>query len=420
MKNIIFAVTFFLILPFQTFAWTLVSDMDVSSGVTGSVTSVNKEVTLYHFSDSLLQAAQNCTPYSEDFAKNNQQMVAMAELAKVFGGNDWKVLIDIKGYNQDNLCHVTVNFEVGALPLSEYDCLISQEQLAELHKTMLDRSTQLITETFTTYAQISDGNGNIQKSPMETTMTDGLFNITWAKISGAACTINHKEPDENSLKDFQDSYNKFSDSFIEDIQNCRPSEEKKSMLFMSETVTIHGMEDKLCKISYSPFELKLPAEKLQEITSLEQIRTLAANTTYSRYIPKYSADGLLIALDNCSRGQKQTSKYGMSQTQGELIQIKQNLTYDYKDNKCSVTFGNKLLINNVEKDYSRTCILTLEDITSLLQPYQQLLEQNREKSEKNSDGSYSFQSGHTNDATEAADKALQEKLFQSGFCSNVE
>lgn len=414
MKNIILAITLFLILPFQTFAL----NMEIS-GDLGNITSTNKQITLYNFSDSLLQAAQNCTPYSEDFAKNNPQMAGMAE---IFGGNDWEVLIDIKGYNQDNLCHFTINHKVGTLHLSEYDCLISQEQLAELHKAMLDRSTQPITETFTTYVEISEDNGNIiQKIPMEKTMTDSLFNVTWARINNAACTISSKEPDENSQKDFQDNYNKFSDSFIENLQNCQPAEETKSMLFMSETVTIQGMEDKLCKISYSPFELKLPTEKLQEITSLEQIKTLAANTTYSHYIPEYIDEGLLFMLDKCSRSQTPESYKGISQTKSnEFIRLKQYQAFDFKDNKCSVTFGNKLSINNDEKDYSRTCILKPEDITSLLQPYQQLLEQNREKTEQNPDGSYSFQAEITDDATREADKALQEKLFQSDFCSNVE
>ena len=345
----------------------------------------------------------------------------MAALAELFGGNNWKILIDIKGFNQDNLCHFSVSQKAGELTLSEYNCLTSREQLAELHKAMLDRSTQPVTETFTTYAEISDGNGNFQKSPIETTMTDSRFNITWAKISDAACTISRKEPDENSQKNFLDNYNKFSDSFISDIQNCRPAEETKSMLFMSESVKILGTEDKLCKISYSPFELKLPDEKLKEITSLEQIRTLAADTAYSRYLPEYINDGLLFMLDKCSRSQTAASYQGMSQTKSnEFIQIKQNLAFDYKDNKCSVTFGNKLSINNAEKDYSRTCILKPEDITSLLLPYQQLLEQNREKTEKNPDGSYSFQAETADDATRAADKALQEKLFQSDFCRNAE
>ena len=413
MKNIISAAILFSILPFQTFAL----EIEIS-GDLGNIASVNRQITLYNFSDSLLQATQNCTPYSEDFAKNNPQMAALAEL---FGGNNWKILIDIKGFNQDNLCHFSVSQKAGELTLSEYNCLTSREQLAELHKAMLDRSTQPVIETFTTYAEISDGNGNFQKSPIETTMTDSRFNITWAKISDAACTISRKEPDENSQKNFLDNYNKFSDSFISDIQNCRPAEETKSMLFMSESVKILGTEDKLCKISYSPFELKLPDEKLKEITSLEQIRTLAADTAYSRYLPEYINDGLLFMLDKCSRSQTPASYQGISQTKSnEFIQIKQNLAFDYKDNKCSVTFGNKLSINNAEKDYSRTCILKPEDITSLLLPYQQLLEQNREKTEKNPDGSYSFQAETADDATRAADKALQEKLFQSDFCRNAE
>lgn len=33
--------------------------------------SVNKNITLYNFSDSLLQAAKDCLPYSEDFTQAN-------------------------------------------------------------------------------------------------------------------------------------------------------------------------------------------------------------------------------------------------------------------------------------------------------------------------------------------------------------
>lgn len=410
MKNILFAAIFFSTLPFQVSAL----EMEISGNL-GNLSSINKQITLYNFGDSLLKAAESCAPYSEDFAKNNPQMASLAEL---FGGNDWKILIDIKGYNQDNLCRVTVRQNAGEFTLSEYDCLISGEQLAELHKAMLDCSTQPVTETFTSYAEISDGNGNFQKSPIETTMTDSLFNITWAKISSAACTISHKEPDASSRKNFLENYNKFSDSFIENLQNCRPAEETKSMLFMSESVTIQGKEDGHCKIGYSPFELKLPDEKLKEITSLEQIRTLAADTAYSRYIPEYINDGLLFMLDRCTRRQTPTPYQGTSQTKSnEFIQIRQNLASEYKDGECTVIFGNKLTVDNIEKDYSRTYILKTEYIASLLQPYQQLLKQTKEKTEKNPDGSYSFQSEISNDATQTADKALQENLFKSNLCS---
>ena len=133
---------------------------------------VNKEITPYNFSDSLLQATKGCSPYTEDVAEKNPQMASLAEL---FGGNEWKILIDIKGFNQDKLCHFTVSQNAGEITFSEYDCLASAEQMAELHKAMLDRSSQPVTETFTTYAEISDGNGNFQKSPIEMTMTDSLL-----------------------------------------------------------------------------------------------------------------------------------------------------------------------------------------------------------------------------------------------------
>lgn len=410
MKKIIPAAMLFSTLSFQASALNLEISGDLEN-----FSSVNKEITLYNFSDSLLQAVKDCSPYAEDFAKNNPQM---ASLAGLFGGNDWKILIDIKGFNQDNLCHFTVSQNAGEFTLSEYDCLTSAEQTAELHKAMLDRSTQPVTETFTTYAEISDGSGNFEKSPIETTMTDSLFNITWAKISADACTISHKEPDENSQKTFLDNYNKFSDSFVSDIQNCRPAEETKSMLFMSETVTVEGKEDELCKIGYSPFELRIPDEKLKEITSLEQIRTLAADMSYSRYLPKYINSGLLFMLDKCARSKSPMSYQGMSQTQSnEFMQIYQNLKTEYKDGKCTVTFGNKLTINNTEKDYSRTCVLQTEDVTSLLQPYKELLEQTREKTTKNDDGSYSFQSETSDDATEKADNTLEEKMQELNFCN---
>lgn len=413
MKKIISATILFSTLSFQAFAL----NMEIS-GDLERFSTVNKEITPYNFSDSLLQATKGCSPYTEDFAEKNPQMASLAEL---FGGNEWKILIDIKGFNQDKLCHFTVSQNAGEITFSEYDCLASAEQMAELHKAMLDRSSQPVTETFTTYAEISDGNGNFQKSPIEMTMTDSLFNITWAKIRNAACTIKRQEPDEKSQKNFLDNYNKFSDSFITDIQNCHPAEETKSMLFMSETVTVEGKEDKFCKISYSPFELRIPDVKLKEITSLEQIKMLAADTSYSRYIPKYINNDLLFMLDKCIRSQSPMTYQGMTLTQrNEFIQIYQNLKTEYKDGNCTVIFSNKLTINNTEKDYSRTCILQPEDITSLLQPYQELLEQNREKTTKNDNGSYSFQSATSNDATQAADNTLEKKMQESKLCQTYE
>ena len=80
MKKIISATILFSTLSFQAFAL----NMEIS-GDLERFSTVNKEITPYNFSDSLLQATKGCSPYTEDFAEKNPQMASLAEL---FGGNE--------------------------------------------------------------------------------------------------------------------------------------------------------------------------------------------------------------------------------------------------------------------------------------------------------------------------------------------
>jgi len=386
------------------------------SGDLGNITSTNKQITLYNFSDSLLHAAKNCTAYSEDFTENNPQMASLAEL---FGGNEWKILINIEGLNQDNLCHFTVKQNAGELTLGEYDCLISTDQQKELYQAMLDRSTEPVTETFTSYMEIDNGTDKPQKRPIETTMTDSRFNIAWSKISSAACTSKNEEPDENAKTDFLNNFNKFSETFIENLQNCHPAKETKSMLFVTKTISVLGHEKELCKISSPPFELLLPDEKLKEINSLEQIMKLSTDKTYSRYLPEYFTNNLLFELDRCPDLKKNHNAGTMTNSE-DNIQITSGLSSDFNDNKCTITFTNKLTIDENEQDYSRICTIEKETLTTLLAPYQNLLEQTRAKSEIKADGTFTYEAETVNNSTQAADKALAEELLKLKLCQTPE
>lgn len=94
-----------------------------------------------------------------------------------FLGGKFKIMITIKGLTLKDDCLFNVSQDMGFLSTINYDCEVSPQQLNEIYQAMLDRSEEPVTETFTTYTEIEDSNGNISQNPTETTMTDSKFNV---------------------------------------------------------------------------------------------------------------------------------------------------------------------------------------------------------------------------------------------------
>ena len=182
------------------------------SGTTASATTKTEEVKLYNFSPELINAAQSCSPYEENFNKNNPEL---NKSIPFLGKQKMDITINIA--------------EIPGMMTFLYDCAISPDLQKELVAAMQDRSTTPITETFTTY-MTSSYNGETQKTPMQQTMTDSKFNVTWAKTIAESCETVEQEPTQEEQQALKDSFNNLSESFQTSLQNCQKDKIAKKIL----------------------------------------------------------------------------------------------------------------------------------------------------------------------------------------------
>ena len=209
------------------------------TGTTTATTTQTKEVKLYNFSPELINAAQSCSPYEENFNKNNPEL---NQSIPFLGNQKMDVTINIAGKDENGNCKFKVTQKILGMMTFLYNCAISPNQQKELITAMQDRSTTPITETFTTY-MTSSYNGETQKTPMQQTMTDGKFNIAWAKIIGTSCETSEQEPTQEEKQALEDSFNNLSESFQTSLQNCKEDrEESRSRRRRGETRKESGKE----------------------------------------------------------------------------------------------------------------------------------------------------------------------------------
>lgn len=128
------------------------------------------------------------------------------------------------------------------------------------------------------------------------------------------------------------------------LQKCQPAEETKTLLFFNETVKIIGFKNHLCQLRYKNFELSLPIDMLNQITSFTELKKLLSNTEYSRYLPDYTTQVLLFELERCAQHQK--FHQGAQETsQNEEIKIVKSISSSYADYLCTIKLINMLTIN---------------------------------------------------------------------------
>ena len=232
MKNL------FLLSLLPTFLMTTAQAQDMSvSFDMSSVTTKTSDVKLYNFSPELINAAQNCTPYQEDFIKNNPDL---GQNIPMLGGAKLAVNINILGYNEQGKCQFSVQQDITGLAKTTYNCLISPERQKDLINAMQDRSTTPITATFTTYSTIDYGDGRIEKQPLEQTMTDGKFNIVWAQTIAQDCQIKEEAPSAQEQQNLVEDMQTFSEAFLASLQKCQPASEEKQLFILTEKAEIIG------------------------------------------------------------------------------------------------------------------------------------------------------------------------------------
>ena len=372
-----------------------------------TMTTTNNEITLYNFSDGLLNAARNCSSYSENFSANNPAL-------SVFGLKP-EILIDIEGKDAEGFCRFSVHNKVTGLSETNVKCRIGGEQQQEILAAMLDRSTTPVTETFTSYITVEDGEGNVQRLANEMTMTDSKFNVTWSKIRSNYCEEEASEPTEEDARELGENIDRLSETFVQNLKSCTPYTETKALMFFSEEVTIAGKQEDKCLLRYGQFELLLPEDRLGTVSSLSDIRRLTQDTSIARFIPVYSDQRLMFDLYDCLINRKGNAGGMTTETRGD-IKITSALSSAFADTHCVLSFVNSIDNNGQNSVYNKTCRIPLDAVFGLLAPYAEVIEKNKEQTITHEDGKISFRGESFNEETQAVDAALAEKLKNSDLC----
>lgn len=344
---------------------------------TNTATSKTSAVKLYNFTPELIKAAQNCTPYEEDFTKSNPNLTkSIPFMGKALSD----VSIKINGYDEQGKCKFTVTQKVPGISNFLYDCAVTPEQQKALVSAMQDRSTTPVTETFTSYITITRGE-QVEKQPMQQTMTDGKFNITWAKTVAESCQFDETEPSIEEKQALKDSMNNFSDSFMASLQKCQPDKEEKNLIIAKETFRIIGPDQDTCHLKYEGFDVYIPQKDLPNIKEVKNVTDLLGDEKFSRYTPIFDPEGLVNEVSNCpniTKAEESSSK----RTQLRNIQIKDQIQTENNGTECVITLKNSLVIKGKTQNFTQTCRVDLKiipELTQLITSDQQLLNILRDK-----------------------------------------
>lgn len=352
----------------------------------------NKNIRPVNFSDAFLNAAKECSPYSENLVDTNPDW---RQYGALFGIRDGAVDVTING-RSDGLCSFSVKNSLLGIASVTYRCKLSNEQHQELYTAMTDKSTTPVTETFTTYATAQSADGSTQKIPTEMMMTDSKLNIVWNKLMADACEEQINEPDE-SVKEKMLS---FSPEFTDNLKKCVPSDETKQFLLLSFAVSVKGFSGGKCRIGLSPFELYADQSDLAGLDTLENLYDFIENKPDDqvKYIPEYPSAGITQALKAC---RQETEKYNgakSSETFGNVI-VRKGIQASFKDGVCQVKLANLLERRGVKKGYGKICRIPRNELDAFIPA---------DDPENKNGFSFSINS--------AEDEEIQKKLLESEWC----
>ncbi len=416
-KTFLFFFTLSLLFPsFQAVSLQTEISLSLTGGENNSphVTQKTKEAVLYNFSEALLNAVENCTPYQEDFSRFNPSLQSIGGLF----GTKFQINIDIKGYENDTCVFSVIN-SMGALGKAIYTCAIDKKQQKEIVSAMKDKSKELITETFTVVRQIEEEDGSVQKSEQTTTMTDTKFNIVYAKTTGSACKMKNMEPTPEDKEAFKADFNKLPDDFLSALPICSAQKAKRNILFFSQTAEIKGMTENKCEIVFDKFTLLLPPETAKTIKSWEDIDKFSKDKTFSKfnYKSNYSYDGLMSLIGGCDKNPKCASSSGVATSTFGNVKTKTGmLSPTCSEQECSFKFLNTVSFDNEETNYSIICQIPKTEISKLATEYAPLIEKYGEKSGTNENGGMWFRSAESNEETKEADKKIMLYIQRARMC----
>lgn len=387
-----------------------------SSSYEGAVSTTKYDSTkLFNFSPELLNAAENCSAYSEDFTGVNPEL---KQLGDMFGGMNFSIPVSIIG-KKDGLCSFTVESKIAGSGY-RYDCRISAEQQSALIQAMKDRSTAEHTETFVSYlGSTTNADGVETPFPTKTTVSGNLFDVTLSRTLAEACKLSEIEATEEEAAAAEEEALTFSAEFQKALSTCSPATETRQFLFFSKQIDILGSNENSCRLKFDNFTLNVPLAKAAELKNFNDIEALLNDKNITVYAPEYNTDGLLFVLDKCLKSESsafssgsagsKTSSFGSIETISELY-------YAADGNSCRLEFINTLDRNGAKENYSLNCSATKEELSEILAPYQELLKLYSEKS-SHENGSYYVEGPAENEQTRTADKELFKVLQNRKLCT---
>ena len=358
----------------------------------------------YQFSDALISAVENCSPYHEDFGKYNPALAFVG----AFLGIKPDVDIDIEGY-QNGKCSFSVTGKLGQLGKTVYACAVDEKMRNEIVAAMRDKSGEEITDTFETTFTVQGQDGQTTEHKSQTTMTATRFNIVYNKLMQSVCKQTTIPPTEEEKEKFKQEMNSLTPDFLDALQTCSPKKTHRKIMFFAQNAEIKGPKDGKCVLSYEDFTLSLPFETAKTVASWEDFEKLSADTAVSKYDYKknYTFSGLLLTINGCHNGQCSGGGMKSKETIGAITKETGVGEAKCSETSCSFNFINVVTIGEEKTDYSVVCTVPKTEIKRIVDEYASVIA-------KQSDGT--FTSFIPTDETKDADEKIMYGLQKARFC----
>ena len=362
----------------------------------------------YQFSDGLISAVENCSPYGEDFSKYNPLLGLMG----AFLGVKPTVDIEIKG-PENGKCAFTVTGKLGQLGKSVYDCAVNKKMQDEIVAAMRDKSGEEITETFETTFTSRDQDGRETEHKSNMTMTATRFNIVYNKLMNSVCKHTAVPPTEEEKEKFKQEMDRLSPDFLDALKTCSPKTTGRKIMILAQEAEIKGMKDGKCVLSYEDFTLSLSPDEAKSIRSWADFEKFSSNPAVAKYDYKknYTISGLMLMINDCHAGHCSTGGMSSKETMGEITKETGVGKPACSESSCDFRFVNIVTIGGAKTDYSVVCTVPKTEMKAIVDEYAPVIAKHSSESE-----SGRFTSFIPTDETKDADKKIMYRLQKGRFC----
>lgn len=199
----------------------------------------------------------------------------------------------------------------------------------------------------------------------------------------------------------------FAPEFMASLTVCEKNQTEEN----NRVLKIIGAKNEKCRLQYGNYELNIPMTLLSNIHSFDDLEVVLKNQdlAHYNYLPKYVYDGLMYALDSCTR---QKDYFGIEEKEvsAEAF-ITRGINAKYQNNTCFIYLENILRLkfeNNRAVDYGYTCKVSKEKLEELTPYFADIVAANPEPED--------IRTERTKDVRDA-DIALMYYLQQNDYCA---